>query len=392
MPAQGQSVPQARRERSLLVVAGEVSGDMHAAQVLAALRARDPSLRAWGIGGDRLRSTGMDVLYDVRDMAVMGLGEVLRRYGFFRRVFREVVAAARERRPDAALLVDYPGFNLPLAAQMRRLGIRVLYYICPQVWAWRRGRIRQMARVVDRLLVIFPFEPTVFYGTGLRVDFVGHPLVDETRRAKAAPLAKLPWQGEPRVALLPGSRREEVERILPVMCGAAHLLQQQIPSASFLVAAPYEEMAALARRVMERFVAMGLRGGVVSGCTGEVLRQAEAAWVASGTATVEAALMGCLMVVVYKTSPLTYALGRLLVRVPHIGMVNLVAGKEVCPEYVQGRARPAELARALHRLLTDANAREIMRRGLEEVGRALGEGGAAERAAEIILSELNAAA
>ena len=203
--------------KTVLLIAGEVSGDMHAAGLVRAVRARAPDVRFVGIGGDELQAAGMEARYHVRDMAVMGLAEVLRRYGFFRRVFRDMVRTAQTLKPDLVVLVDYPGFNLRFAREVKRLGLHCLYYVCPQVWAWHRSRIRLMADVVDRLLAIFPFEPGVFEGTGLRVDFVGHPLVDVAARVRAEPLMELPWKGEPRVALLPGSRRQEIQRILPPM-------------------------------------------------------------------------------------------------------------------------------------------------------------------------------
>lgn len=374
--------------RRVLVVAGEISGDMHAAALVRELRARDPGLEFFGIGGDRLQAEGVALLHHVREMAVLGLSEVLRRYGFFRRVFGEVLAAARARRPDLVLLVDYPGFNLRLAARLHALGLKVVYYVCPQVWAWHRSRIPKMARILDRLLVIFPFEAELFRGTGLPVDFVGHPLVDDLRAALAEPLAELPWRGAPRLALLPGSRRQEIERILPVMAAAAARLEQAFPELAVLVAAPGAEAARCAGDVL---AASGLRlraCAVVPGVTRQVLRQAGAALVASGTATLETALLGCPMAVVYKTAALTYALGRCLVRIPHIGMVNIVAGSAVCPEFIQGAARPAALADAVAPLLGDTPQRAAMREGLREVARALGEGGAARRAAELVLREL----
>ena len=370
--------------RTVLLIAGEVSGDLRAAELVRALRARAPGVRFIGIGGDELEAAGMEVLFHVRDMAVMGLVEVLRRYGFFRRVFRKMVELARDARPDLVVLVDYPGFNIRFARAMKRLGIPCVYYICPQVWAWHRSRIPELARLVRRILAIFPFEPEVFKGTGLRVEYVGHPLVEAARRARAAVDDPLPWSGAPPVALLPGSRQQEVRRILPVMIEAAERLRERHPSASFLVAAHSEEIAELAG---------GLLGNpegvqIVSGRTGSILRQARAALVASGTATLETALLGCPQIVVYRTSPLTYFAARRLVRVPHIGMVNLIAGRRLCPEFVQGAARPEVLAAALEPLLLDTPERAAMLAGYRDVEAALGQGKAADRAAECLIEEL----
>ena len=377
--------------RSVLVVAGEVSGDMHAGALVRALRASGADVQVRGVGGDRLRAEGAELLYDVRDTAVMGFSEVVRRLGFFRGMFRAMLEDAGRRRPDLAVLVDYPGFNLRFARALHARGIRVLYYICPQVWAWHRSRIPRMARDVDRLLVIFPFEVDAFAGTGLRVDFVGHPLVDEARTSLAEPPAALPWAGEPRIALLPGSRRQEVERILPDLCAAAARIERERPGASFIVAAPSEEIAALARQILYARPALPKRLAVVAGQTRQVLRQARAAWVASGTATVETCLMDCPMVVVYRTAALTYLLGRMLVRVDHIGMVNLVAGRRLCPELIQDDASPDLLAGTLAPLLDDGPARRTMLEGYAGVRRRLGDGGAAENAARIVRAELGLA-
>ena len=378
------------RPLRLLIVAGEVSGDMHAARLVEAIQRQNPAVECFGIGGDALRATGMEILYDARDMAVMGFTEVVRRLGFFRKAFGDLLAAARKRRPDAVILVDYPGFNLRFAARAHALGLRVIYYICPQVWAWNRRRIPHMARIVDRLIAIFPFEPQVFAGTSLKVDFVGHPLVDEIAAALREPEASLPWQGTPRIALLPGSRRQEIEHILPALLDAAALIQRHQPNASFIIPAPSTEIGNTVRQMLAGLPPGPARLSVVDGLTRQVLRQATAAWVASGTATIEAALLNCPMAVVYKTSPLTYLLARLLVSVPFIGMVNVVAGRQVCPEFIQGTATPEALAGALQPLIESEPVRRQMLEGFRQVQTALGPGGAAERAAAIVLAQVAA--
>ncbi|MFH0880844.1 MAG: lipid-A-disaccharide synthase, partial [Lentisphaerota bacterium] len=364
-------------------------GDMHAARLVREMKARDPEIRFWGIGGDELRAEGVEILHDVREMAVLGIVEVLRRYSFFKRVFNEMLAYAEERHPDLVLLVDYPGFNLRFAEQARKMNLKVAYYICPQVWAWHRSRIGKMARIVDRLLVIFPFEVEVFRGTGLKTDFVGHPLVEATHEALSAPAQELPWQGEPRVALLPGSRRQEVERILPSMWQAAGVLEKKNPSMSFIVAAPGEEIAELAQSVLRETSGGPSRACVVTGKTREILRQARAAMVASGTATVETALMGCPMIVVYRTSWATYWLGRMLIQVPFLGMVNLVAGRALCPEFIQGAAVPANMAAAIEALLPEGPERSAMISGLQEVRAALSKKAENAGAAELLWQELS---
>ena len=371
-----------------MIIAGEVSGDMHAAETVAALKRTLPDIEVFGIGGEHMRAVGVETLHDVKEMAVMGFAEVLRRFGFFRRVFHEMLDVARTRQPDAVLLVDYPGFNLRFAARAHALGIKVIYYICPQVWAWDRSRIPKMARVVDRLITIFPFEAECFAGTGLQVDFAGHPLVDEARAVNLTLPSRLPWRGEPRVALLPGSRVHEVERLLPLMWEAAGRIESQYRKASFVIAAPSPQMAALALECIGSRPGGPSRWEVVVGQTRQVLRQARAALVASGTATIEAALMRCPMVVAYRTSALTFLLARLLVRLDHIAMVNIVAGKRACPEFVQGDATGEHLADALAPLLGDGPERIEVLASLDDVIRRLGDGGASTRAAESVAAEL----
>lgn len=372
----------------LLVVAGEVSGDQRAGAVVRAIREVRPDLEVFGIGGDELARAGAHLYYHIREMAVFGPFAALARFPFFRRVFRRTRQLAERRCPQAALLVDYGGFNLRLAAQLKKQGIKVLYYISPQVWASRRGRIKTMAAVADRLMVIFPFEPQVYQGTSLRVDYVGHPLVDEAEAARRAPPANLPWQGEPRVAMLPGSRTQEIQRILPPMLEAAWCVERESPTVSFLVAAPTSDMAAWVQERARTIRRQPSRWQVVTGQTREVLRQAAAGMVASGTATLESALMGCPMVIIYKTSPWMYLLARCLVRIPFIGMVNLIAGRRVCPELIQGAATPKAIAAEVLRLLRGDQPRAEQLAGLTQVREALGEGGATRRVAEIIHQEL----
>ena len=374
---------------SLLVIAGELSGDMHAAGVVRALKASRPGLQVYGIGGDALRAAGMEIVVEARDMAVLGFWEVLKRYRFLRGVFHRMIRLAEERKPDAVLLIDYPGFNLRFAAEMKKRGIRVIYYVCPQVWAWHRSRIPKMARIIDHLLVIFPFEVEVFAGTGLKVTYVGHPLVDEARQERArVEESALPWRSATRLALMPGSRRQEIERILPAMVQAAGLLQQRLPSLSTVVAAATPEIADLIRARLPAIPGAPTGLEVVVGSTRRILREATAAMVKSGTSTIEAALMGCPMIVVYRTAGPTYWLGKRLVRVPYLGMANLIAGREAFREFLQDAATPHALADGLAPLMADTPERAASLAATAEVTRLLGEGGAAESAARQVLAAL----
>ncbi len=375
--------------RKLLIIAGEVSGDMHAAKLLKAIRVREPGVIAFGVGGEHLRAEGMEIIHDAREMAVVGVAEVFKRFFFFRRVFFNLLAVMRERKPDALILVDYPGFNLRFAARAKAMGFKVIYYICPQVWAWNRSRIPKMARIIDRLISIFPFEPDVFKGTGLKVDFVGHPLVETAADAMSQAPADLPWQGEPRIALLPGSRPDELSRLLPVFLDASEKIAAKHSKASFIIAAPNDSIELLAHELLAQ---SGINIGqcsVLSGKTRQVLRQADVAMVASGTATLEAALMRCPMIIAYKVAALTYLLVKSLVKVKHIGMVNIVADKELCSEFVQHDATAENIAPAVLDLLVQSEKSRVVA-GLEEVTRRLGDRGAHERAAAVVLEELSA--
>jgi lipid-A-disaccharide synthase len=376
--------------KKVMIVAGEVSGDQHAARLVRELRAVRQDVEFFGIGGDALRREGVRTVVDAREMAVVGFFEVLARYPFFRRVFAQMTERLAQEKPDALLLVDYPGFNLRLAEVAHGRGIPVFYYISPQVWAWHKSRIPKMARILDLLMVIFPFEVDVFQGTGLKTVFVGHPLVASVRRTRAQPSPELPWPaGGPRVALLPGSRRQEIARVLPAMLAAARELRRREPATVFLIPAASEEIRDLIEaRLAGRPAPERAAVGVVTGQMREVARQARAAMVCSGTATVETALLGCPMIVVYRTAALTYWFGRMVIRVPWLGMVNLIAKRTLCPEFIQGAAQPAAMAAALEPLLADTPERRAQVEGLQEVERALAGAESVASAGQVVAAAL----
>ncbi len=375
-------------EKNILVVTGEVSGDMHAAKVISTLQEELSDRSFWGIGGPCLSKTGMEITFSTDNMDVMGVSQVIRRLPFFKRVFNSIIELAQKRRPECAILVDYPGFNLRLARRLREMGICVIYYISPQVWAWNKGRIPKMARSLDRLITIFPFEPGLFEGTGLKVDFAGHPLVDEAKAVISQSPAQLPWAGQPRVALLPGSRKHEITRLLPAMKQAACRIEKTFPDASFIIAAPSEKMASLSNDIMTKGRLPPHQWRIVTGQTRHVLCQSKAAIIASGTATIEAALMRCPMVVTYRAGFLEYLAARALIRIKNIAMVNIIAGKEICPELVQHKATPNNMAAKTVPLLKESSARKVMLNELEKVRENLGEGNSEEKAAHIIVREL----
>lgn len=363
----------------LLISCGEPSGDLYGAELLRQLRLRRPDVEAFGLGGDRLASEGARLHAHVRDLAVVGLVEVLSHLRHLRAIFRGLIEAIERRPPDAAVLVDYPDFNLRLAAALHRRGVPVLYYVSPQLWAWRRGRMRDVRRHVARMLVIFPFEEALYREAGVPVAFVGHPLIDLVRPEpdRGAFLRSVGLDpSRPTLAILPGSRRKELAYNLPQLVAALRLIAARRPDV--------QPVLALAPSLEREAVEAALGGAalpVIAGRTQAVVSTAAAALVASGTATVETALLDTPMVVVYRLSPVTYALGRPFVRVSRFAMVNLIAGRDVVPELIQGDFTPERAAGETLALLDDPRRSAAMRADLAQVRAALGGPGASERAA-----------
>ena len=373
--------------KSLLVIAGEDSGDMHAADVIRALKEKCPDMTFWGIGGDKLRAEGVETLHDTREMDVVGISEVLAKYSFFKSVFNEVLSEVDQRKPDAALLVDYPGFNLRLAKELKKRGIKVLYYVCPQVWAWNRGRIPKMAKIINRLMVIFPFEVEVFDDVDLQVDFVGHPMVDELRAFREMDPEPLPWNGSKKIALLPGSRKSEIHYILPPLLEAAQLMEDSCPDLSFIMPVPERRLAQV-EEVLQKAKKAPRNLSILCGKAREVLKQADAAFVASGTATLEAALLGCPTVLVYRGSYLNSLFVRALIRVPWFGIANIISGKEIMPECLQQEMQPIKLVATIDPLMNDTPERAAMLENFQALEKELGAGSPAGRVAQIIRSEI----
>jgi len=373
----------------ILICAGEVSGDIHAAALMRALRtAAGRPLVFRGFGGDAMRNEGAELLYHTDRIAIIGITPVLLNLpfllGMMRRMKREILAW----KPDLVLTVDYPGMNLRLARFAHDRGIRTVHYICPQVWAWHRGRIPKLARMLDQLLCILPFEPALFKQTPLDVRFTGHPLVDRVAETRAEPPAALPWDGAYRIALLPGSRAGEITRILPRLLAAAVLLDKRLDGdCSFIIPAPTPAMRALGEAVAARARVRPARLTFVDGQARHVMLQAHAAAVASGTATLEACLMRCPTVLVYTASRVTYWVARWLVKgVKHLGLANIIAGREVMPELLQDAFTPQRLADQLQRYLADTGERARALTALDETIALLGAGDASARAADAIMA------
>lgn len=370
----------------LLISCGEPSGDLYGGELLRHLRGRIPDLQAFGLGGEHVSGEGTTLHGHVRDLAVVGIVEVVKHLGSIRRIFNQLLAEVDRHRPDLAVLVDYPSFNLRLARELKRRGVPIVYYISPQIWAWKGWRIREIRRNIDRMLVIFPFEEAIYRSAGVPVTFVGHPLVDLVQPL-ADPPAFLRSIGldpaRPVVAVLPGSRPQEVAHNLPPLAGGIERLARKRPDLQFLLAlAPSLDPAAVRAALGPQPVSL------VVGRTHAVLSAATLGLVASGTATVEAAILGTPMVVVYRISPLSWAVGRHMVRVAHAAMPNLIAGREVVKELIQGALRPERVAEEALALLDDPARLAQVRADLAQVRQGLGGQGASERAAAAVLQVL----
>lgn len=368
------------------IIAGEVSGDTHAAGLIRELQALDPESRFRGLGGPRMRELAGAGIDDwVETAGVVGLWEVLKMYGYFKRRFQAVVADVLARRPDAVILVDYPGFNLRVARALRDRGYRgkILYYISPQVWAWKKGRVKVMAKVLDLMICIFPFEKEFYETSGLPTEFCGHPMVDRVQTLRRN------WAREPGlVGWFPGSRLNEVKRLFPVMLRAALAIRQSLPAARFAVSAANETLAGHMRRMADAAGLPEAKQWIETGTVYDLMQRAQAGAVASGTATLEAACFGLPYALVYRVSGVTYAVAKAVVRIEHIGIINVLARREVVRELVQGELTAETLAAEMLGLLTDAARREALQRDLAAVVATLGQGGAYRRAAEAVLAAL----
>ena len=365
----------------VMISCGEPSGDLYAGALAAELRARVPSVEIVGLGGPRLQAAGATLSGQFTGLTVTGLTEVVAVLPRSWRMYRRLVSDARARRPDVFVAIDFSGFNFRLMAALRRLGIPVVYYVSPQVWAWRSHRIQTMKRLVDKVLVIFPFEASVYERAGVPVQFVGHPLVDVARpeQPRAPFLGGLGLRPDARtIALLPGSRPNELQRIATTMAESAAIIRARVSGVQFVVARAPNLPDLL-------FAPFPPDIAIVEGKTDDVLAASDVVITASGTATVQAALHGKPMVVVYRVSPLTYRLGKPFVKLDTYAMVNLVAGRRIVPELIQTDFTPERVAHEAMALLTDADRHARTRDALRDVCQRLGTPGASGRAADAIL-------
>ncbi|MDR1304041.1 MAG: lipid-A-disaccharide synthase [Verrucomicrobiales bacterium] len=363
------------------LIAGEASGDRHAAELLRELKKAWPDGVFLGVGGPQLKAAGQRQLFDLAKHAVVGLTDVLLNLRKFRGLFRRVLDDLQRQRPDAIILVDFPGFNLRLAARARALlpDTKIIYYIAPQAWAWKAGRAAKMERLLDLLLVIFPFEQDWFAARApaLNTVWIGHPALDRWRQLPAAPVESRDGQ---RVVLMPGSRRKEITAHLPLLLDTCRRLAPMVPGVSFQLLVNDADSRALAEDLIRRQRAELLNLEIYSGYQLTHLSQADLALVASGTATLECALANLPMLVLYRANPLTFFIGRRLVTLDAISIVNLIAGKKIVPEFLQGAANPDALATAARRLLVNRELAAKMKTALRAVVQQLGEPGANRRA------------
>ncbi|MFT4548249.1 MAG: lipid-A-disaccharide synthase [Verrucomicrobiales bacterium] len=363
----------------LYFVCGEASGDAHGAEVIGALKESRPGLQFAGVGGPEMREASGDGIHDwIAEAAVVGIWEVVKKYGYFKVQFDRVADEIESKKPAAVVLIDYPGFNLRMAKEIRKRGIqtKILYYISPQVWAWNRGRIPKMAKLLDLMICIFPFEKALYEKSGLHTEFGGHPMVD-----RLAPMREKFERDPQLVALLPGSREREVSKIFPILIAAAQQMRAARPDLKFAAAAASEARAELMRSMLpsEDFCEIGV------GNAYELMASAGCGAVASGTATLEAAFLGLPYCLVYKVSSATYLAAKFLMKVDYLGMANILGEREVVREFLQGDATPVAIADELLRLTNSENARAALVAELREVTDKLGGGGAHDRAAKLIL-------
>ena len=372
------------KPKKVIIITKKASGDLHGAHLLEAIRQIDPGIQFFGMGGEALRRTGMNLLYHNQSLSVVGITEVLFKLRSIRKALRGLKQALDIEKPDLVILIDFPDFNLRLAKFASRRGIPVFYYISPQVWAWRSGRVRLIARWVKKMVVFFAFEVPLYKAAGVDVEWVGHPLLDVVKPtlSKDDALQRLGLDPRKRtVGLLPGSREQELERLLPVLLDTAHLLQKEIPGLQFVIplasSLPKTTLSPWMKKTL-------LPVKVVEGLTYDVMNLSELLIMSSGTATLEAAIFGKPMVIIYKVSFISYWIGRALVHVKHIGLVNLVAGKGIAPELLQKDATPERIAKEALRILNDPALRQEMTESMIEVRKNLGEPGAVQRAARIV--------
>jgi len=372
------------KKRKVLIVAGEASGDLQAAHLVKALKSIEPHIEIFGVGGKKMREEGVEIIHDIVELAVVGFVEVLKHLRTFKGILESLLVLLETKKPDVVILVDYPGFNLRFAKYVKEKGIPVIYYISPQVWAWGKDRVKEIKKHVDKMIVIFGFEEELYKEAGVKVSFIGHPFLDIVRPSwkKEETIKHLHLKHHStKIALLPGSRAKEIELHLPVMLKACRLINSRLPDAEFILSRRRE----LDKSIYNKIIASSkIKPHSLENRPYEIMEISDLVIVSSGSATLETAIMKKPMIVIYKTSLITWFLARNMIKIPNIGLVNVVAGKRIVPELIQFGLNAANLSRESLDILNNKNRQEAMKEDLKKVGERLGERGAIERAAHLI--------
>ncbi len=369
----------------IMISAGEASGDLHGASVANALKISRPDIALFGMGGQAMRAAGVEIVYDIAELGIIGLVEVVRNLPKLFKLRRMLADLMEKERPDVLVVIDYPDFNMRLARIAKQKGIPVVYYISPTVWAWRRGRAKELARTTARVAAIFPFEADVYREAGANVTFVGHPLLDIVKPTMAKEEAYRHFNADPSrplVLLMPGSRQQEIVNLLPVMLTAGEKIVQQVPNCQFFLPVA----STISREMLQNIISgYNIDITLTTGHTYDLMGIADIAVAASGTVVLEASLMGLPTIVIYKLAALTYFLGKFLVKIPHFSLPNIIAGRQIIPELIQNAANPDNVAQETAAILTDSATRNRILADLAEVRDKLGEAGAVQRVAGVIL-------
>ena len=370
----------------VVVIAGEASGDQHGAKLIKAMQKKNPALFFCGIGGPALRQAGVRILVDACELTVVGITEVFSKLPGILKGMGTIKKLLKSLKPELLILIDFPDFNLHLAATAKKIGIPVLYYISPQIWAWRRGRVKRIGRLVDHMAVILPFEQQFYTANNVPATFVGHPLLD-TPLPTADQIFTTGLEGQVTIGLVPGSRDNEIIRHLPVMLNTADILKDRLQQARFIIS----HAASVERKQIEVIVAehpCRINVEIISDGVETVFERSDVIVAASGTVTLQAAIHGVPMVIIYKVSPISFMLGRALIRVPNIGLVNLVAGRQLVPEFVQTAASAENISSAVEEMLTDRIKLNHLKKQLFALREVMGGAGASDRVAELALGML----
>jgi len=372
---------------NIMILAGEPSGDIHGGHLCRELKNISPGIQLFGMGGPKMEEAGFEVVHRIGDTGIVGFWEVYKELGKYWKIFKKMVAVMEERRPDAVILIDYPGFNIRFAKKAHQLGIKVYYYISPQLWAWGQWRIKKIRRYVDKMLVIFPFEKEFYNSHGIEAEFIGHPLIGTLNLdlSKEECQKHLGITSSPVIGLLPGSRRGEIEKILPILIETAKILQEKIPEAKFILPIASIELRPL---IEDQLKQTSVKIRTREGSGKEIIVASDLLILASGTVTLEASVYLTPMIIVYKISFFSWLMGKILIKIPFIGLVNIVRGQKIIPEFIQYQARPEAVAQAGLEILTQPEIRKRMIGELKIVRDKLGRPGAATRAAAVITNSL----